>query len=133
MFKGNFLIVYSDKEPQWRLLTQEYFHGFIQRCGIVGYEKARRYVFGESCEHVLSVESCEIAAMVAEKYDGVYKDRVQGLAACIATGTPINPDRPHGPADGGLKVEADRKPPTKPRGGGQAQKMPGAFQALMTG
>lgn len=130
MFKGNFIVVFEDKEPQWRILTKEQVKAFLERCGIVGFAKARHYTFGETCDEVLAVESRHDAAIVAEHYQGTWQDKVCGLAACLATNTPINPDT--APPSGGLKVEADRGPPKQPRGGDKAKAVP-AFQALMQG
>ena len=79
-------------------------------------EESRQYVFrqvfGADVIGILPASTTEALYAYAEHYDGLHKEKVRGIAACILTGTPFG-------HDGGSKVSPPNNP-VKPQPGGTA-------------
>lgn len=76
----------------------------------VAREQVLRQIFGQDAEGFLPAnrEACQY---LSEHYEGPMKEMVQGLAACILTGTPFGPDDRNPGIDGnGEKVPVGPKP-----------------------
>lgn len=94
--------VLSDTETTrlWEKLTLADACVFVDP--FVAREQVLRQVFGQDAQSFLPANRAA-CVYLSEHYEGPMKDMVQGLAACILTGTPFGPDE-NPRIDGGVKI-----------------------------
>lgn len=80
-----------------------------------------RRVFGRDAIQALPASKLEALLAYAEHWDGLHKDLVRGIAACILTGTPFSRDGDG--KDGGTREPLPKSPKT-PHGGGARKRLP---------
>lgn len=114
MLSGTFIVVREDGAELHLLPRDEvgfYLSRFFTGCD---YDKVRRGYWGRNTLDAFAAYPVTVAEDIALTYDGPHSERVRYLAACLALGSPINPD---GSEDGGTKVDNPHPLPVNPPGG----------------
>lgn len=100
---GAFLVL---PKGQVHLLSDNQVSSLFNKLGIAAKresEEARTYAmrtyFGENVDYAIPCWSDGAMEAVAQEYEGPDMERIRGLAACIATGTPYGGHE--GDSDGG--------------------------------
>ena len=116
MLSGTFIVIREDG-AELHLLTRDevgfYLSRFFTGCD---YNKVRRGYWGRDTLDAFPAYPVAVAEDIALTYEGEHSERVRYLAACLALGSPINPDA-DSDSDGGTRVDNPHPLPVTPPGG----------------
>ena len=115
MLSGTFIVIREDGAELHLLPRDEvgfYLSRFFTGCD---YDKVRRGSWGRNTLDAFAAYPVAVAEDIALTYDGPHSERVRYLAACLALGSPINPDGSD--SDGGTRVDNPHPLPVSPPGG----------------
>jgi hypothetical protein len=134
---GTFICFGKEVEPQVHMLDAVELQRFTDRVRVAETRTrdpqaerraAYKFYFAAGIEYVLAAWNIPALVALIEGYDGLYRDRIRQLAACLLTGTSTSGDKEGKDADGGQRAPIDpvKPKPTKPGGGARAPRAPKA-------